>query len=126
LAREDKKIVKSVSYLYETAEQILTPFWSKQLQAEKRTKFLHNGAYPCYSLYRLKDGNYVALAAVEDKFWLDLISLFKIDLPLGNRFDRDQKAFQKVADVFAKMDASEIEMITQDKELCLSIVRKIT
>lgn len=125
-AREQKSLVKSVSYLYETAEQILNPFWSKELQDQKRTKFLHNGAYPCYSLYRLKDGNYVALAAVEDKFWTDLIALFNIGLPLENRFDRDPIAFQKVADTFAKLDASEIENIAHDKELCLSIVRKIT
>lgn len=125
-SREEKSFVKSVSYLYETAESILTPFWSKELQAQKRTKFLHNGAYPCYSLYRLKDGNYAALAAVEDKFWIDLISLFNIPLPLENRFDRDPKAFQKVADVFAKMDTSEIENVSRNKELCLSIVRKIT
>ena len=125
-AREEQRVIKSVSYLYETAETILNPFWSKELQSQKRTKFLHNGAYPCYSLYRLKDGNYVALAAVEDKFWTDFIALFDISLPLENRFDRDPKAFQKVADRFAKMDTSEIENMTQNKELCLSIVRKIT
>ena len=124
-AREKNHVVKSVSYLYETTEAILNPFWSKELQSQKRTKFLHNGAYPCYSLYRLKDGNYIALAAVEEKFWIDLITLFKISLPLENRFDRDPAAFQKVADTFAKMDTSEIENMTHDKELCLSIVRKI-
>lgn len=122
---QEGKLVKSVSYLYETAESILTPFWSKELQRQKRTKFLHNGAYPCYSLYRLKDGHYVALAAVEDKFWADLIALFHISLPLENRFDRDKAAFQKVAEVFAKLTSSEIEKMTQDKELCLSIVRKV-
>lgn len=125
-SREMKKLVKTVSYLYETAETILTPFWSKELQRQKRTKFLHNGAYPCYSLYRLKDGHYVALAAVEDKFWTDLIAIFPIQLPLERRFDRDKASFQKVADVFAKLTSSEIENMTQDKELCLSIVRKIT
>jgi crotonobetainyl-CoA:carnitine CoA-transferase CaiB-like acyl-CoA transferase len=122
---QEGKLVKSVSYLYETAESILTPFWSKELQRQKRTKFLHNGAYPCYSLYRLKDGHYVALAAVEDKFWADLIALFHISLPLENRFDRDKAAFQKVAEVFAKLTSSEIEKMTHDKELCLSIVRKV-
>jgi crotonobetainyl-CoA:carnitine CoA-transferase CaiB-like acyl-CoA transferase len=125
-SRETKNLVKTISYLYETAETILTPFWSKELQGQKRTKFLHNGAYPCYSLYRLKDGHYVALAAVEDKFWTDLIALFPIQLPLERRFDRDKASFQKVADVFAKLTSSEIENMTQDKELCLSIVRKIT
>ena len=125
-AREKNHVVKSVSYLYETAEAILNPFWSKELQSQKRTKFLHNGAYPCYSLYRLKDGNYVALAAVEDKFWTNLITLFNIPLPLENRFDKDPAAFQKVADTFAKMDTSAIENMTHDKELCLSIVKKIS
>lgn len=124
-ARENNQVVKSVSYLYETTEKILNPFWSKELQSQKRTKFLHNGAYPCYSLYRLKDGNYVALAAVEEKFWADLIALLNISLPLEKRFDTDSASFQKVADTFAKMDASEIENMTRDKELCLSIVRKI-
>ena len=124
-ARENNHLVKSVSYLYETAESIFSPFWSKELQSKKSSKFLHDGAYPCYSLYRLKDGNYVALAAVEDKFWSDLIDLFHISLPLEKRFDRDAQAFQKVSDIFAKMDTSEIENITRGKELCLSIVRKI-
>jgi len=125
-ARDKQRVIKSTSYLYETAETILNPFWSKNLQSQKRTKFLHNGAYPCYSLYRLKDGNYVALAAVEEKFWTDFIAIFNIPLPLENRFDRDPLAFQKVADRFAKMDTSEIENMTQNKEICLSIVRKIT
>jgi crotonobetainyl-CoA:carnitine CoA-transferase CaiB-like acyl-CoA transferase len=125
-AREDKKLVKSVSYLYESAESILKPFWSPALQKQKRTQFLHNGAYPCYSLYRLKDGNYVALAAVEDKFWQDFIEIFKISLPLEERFNKNASSFQKVADAFAKLDTSEIETMTRNKELCLSIVRKIT
>lgn len=125
-AREEKQLIKSVSYLYETAESILQPFWSKELQKQKRTKFLHNGAYPCYSLYRLIDGHYVAIAAVEDKFWNDLSALFNVPLALENRFDRDPAAFQKVAQVFAKLTSSEIEDIAKDKELCLSIVRKIS
>ena len=36
-ARENNHLVKSVSYLYETAESILSPFWSKELQSKKRT-----------------------------------------------------------------------------------------
>ncbi len=125
-SKSTNKLIKSVSYLYESTETLLTPFWSKELRDKKRTKFLHNGAYPCYSIYRLRDGNYVALAAVEDKFWTDFMELFKVPLALDKRFETDSVSFQKVADIFAKMDASTIENMTQDKELCLSIVRKIT
>lgn len=121
-----KKFVKSVSYLHDTADAILHPFWSHTLRGQKKTKFLHNGAYPCYSLYRTFDGHYVAVAAVEDKFWIDLSQTFSIDLPLERRFETSESAFQSVASVFAKLTTSEIEEKSQNKELCLSIVRKIS
>jgi len=124
-SRSSNRLVKTVSYLHDTAEQIFHPFWSKKLQEEKKTSFLHNGAYPCYSIYRLKDGNYVAVAAVEDKFWEGLIETFSINLPLEKRFDRDEKAFAAVSREFAKWTTSEIEEKSKDKELCLSIVRQI-
>ena len=118
--------VKSVSYLHDTADAILHPFWSSTLRGQKKTKFLHNGAYPCYSLYRTSDGQYVAVAAVEEKFWSDLKETFSIDLPLERRFDTSAEAFDKVAATFAKLSAEEIERKSQNKELCLSIVRKIS
>lgn len=121
--RSSQQLVKSVCYLHDTAENLFHPFWSKKLRSENKTKFLHNGAYPCYSLYRSKDGNYVAVAAVEEKFWSDLIDTFKISLPLNKRFETDSKAFHEVASVFAKLNTSEIETLAKDKELCLSIVR---
>lgn len=121
-----KKFVKSVSYLHDTADAILHPFWSQTLRGQKKTKFLHNGAYPCYSLYRTFDGHYVAVAAVEDKFWIDLTQTFSINLPLERRFETSEEAFNSVASVFAKLTTSEIEQKSQNKELCLSIVRKIS
>ncbi len=116
---------KNTSYLYDTAESVLHPFWSRLLRSQKKTKFLHNGAYPCYSLYRAKDGHYVAIAAVEEKFWTDLISTFNISLPLERRFETGPEGFKIMASVFAKLSIDEIETRSKDKELCLSIVRKI-
>jgi crotonobetainyl-CoA:carnitine CoA-transferase CaiB-like acyl-CoA transferase len=121
-----KKFVKSVSYLHDTTNEIFHPFWSNELRGQKRTKFLHNGAYPCYCLYRTSDGEYVAVAAVEDKFWLDLSETFSISLPLEKRFETTSEAFDLVAKVFAKLTSDEIERMSQNKELCLSIVRKIS
>lgn len=125
-AMRTNKFVKSVSYLHDTADSILHPFWSKTLRDQKKTKFLHNGAYPCYSLYRTFDGHYVAVAAVEDKFWSDLSEVFSINLPLSRRFETSDEAFNAVASVFAKLTTAEIESKSQNKELCLSIVRKIS
>lgn len=124
-SKKSKALVKTISYLHDTADSIFHPFWSRELRNQKKTKFLHNGAYPCYCLYRCKDGNYVALAAVEDKFWTDFIATFQVSLELGKRFNTDRASFQIVADTFAKLTANEIEAKASDKELCLSIVRKI-
>lgn len=124
-SRDSKGFVKSISYLHDTAEAIFHPFWSNKLRSQKKTKFLHNGAYPCYSLYRLKDENYVAVAAVEEKFWSDLIQTFSIPLSLKKRFDTGPDAFNTVAQMFAKLDSTEIETMARNKELCISIVRKI-
>lgn len=124
-ARSENRLVNSVSYLHDTTEVIFHPFWSKELQDQKKSKFLHNGAYPCYSLYRLRDGHYVAVAAVEEKFWSELIEIFKIPLPLERRFETGPEGFNSVSEVFAKLTANEIENKSKDREMCLSIVRKI-
>jgi alpha-methylacyl-CoA racemase len=124
-AKDQKGIIKSVSYLHDTAESLFHPFWSMALRNQKKTKFLHNGAYPCYSLYRAKDGHYVAVAAVEDKFWIDLTQTFGIQVPLEKRFDTSPETFKKVAQTFANLSTNEIETLAHNKELCLSIVRKI-
>ncbi len=118
-------LVKTTSYLHDTAEKIFSPFWSKSIRDQKKTRFLHNGAYPCYSLYRTKDGHYIALAAVEEKFWTEFQSTFQVPLTLSERFNTEKGAFDKVSAVFAKLSASEIETMSQNKELCLSIVRKV-
>lgn len=125
-SKKSKSLVKTVSYLHDTTENLFHPFWSRKLQSEGKTKFLHNGAYPCYCLYRCKDGHYAALAAVEEKFWSDFISTFSVPLELGERFNTDQASFRIVADVFAKLTVDEIEARSADKELCLSIVRRIS
>lgn len=125
-SKKSKSLVKTVSYLHDTAETIFHPFWSKELRNQKRTKFLHNGAYPCYCLYRCLDGNYVALAAVEEKFWTDFIATFNVPLPLNQRFNTDPDSFRILSDTFAKLTAKEIEAKASDKELCISIVRKIS
>lgn len=122
----NQKFVKSVSYLHDTTDAIFRPFWSAALREQKKTKFLHNGAYPCYSLYRTSDGQYVALAAVEEKFWQNLTEEFPIKLPLERRFETSKESFNAVASVFAKLSLDEIEKRTKNKELCLSIVRKIS
>jgi alpha-methylacyl-CoA racemase len=122
--RENKKFIHSTCYLYESTEKIFSLFWPKKERDLHQTLFLHNGAYPCYSLYRLKDHNYLAVAAVEEKFWVDLTETFSIPWAKEKRFDRGEEGFQVLSSVFAKLSSSEIETMSKNKELCITIVRK--
>ena len=124
-AKNTNKTITHSSYLYDSIVNNFNPFWSKTLRDKPSKKFLHNGAYPCYSLYRLGDGHYVALAAVEEKFWTDFCEEFGLDITLTERFSTEPLIFQKIADLFAKYNAEEIETKINKKEFCLSIVRKV-
>ncbi|MFA7614467.1 MAG: CoA transferase [Candidatus Caldatribacteriota bacterium] len=124
-ATKSQESVFYTSYLYDTVVNNFNPFWSQNLRKKSLNKFLHNGAYPCYSLYQLKDGNYVALAAVEEKFWNDFCQKFSLEIPAAERFSSQETIFKKISDLFAKYEVNEIEAKIKEKDFCLSIVRKV-
>lgn len=124
-ASKTGEMVLHTSYLFDSVVNNFKPFWSDKLRAKSLNKFLHNGAYPCYSLYQLKDGHYVALAAVEENFWNVFCQEFSVDIAAAERFSTDEKHFKKLADLFAKYNVNEIEAKISEKEFCLSIVRKV-
>ncbi|MFZ4714032.1 MAG: CoA transferase [Bacteriovoracaceae bacterium] len=116
------KLSYSQCFLHDTTEHLLTPFWPKAVKATGRKKFLHNGVYPCYTIYRTKDGKHVALAAVEDKFWEGLCKTFPVTLDISKRFETKKENFELMAAVFKKFTAHEISEMTKDLDLCLSLI----
>jgi len=63
-----------------------------------------NGGFACYNIYQAKDGKYMVLAALEDKFWAefcravgreDLIAQHIADL------DEQEKIIEEVQEIFA-------------------------
>lgn len=108
-------------YLFESTKEIFESFWPKK--SKKRQKFLHNGLYPCYNLYQTKDKRYIALAAVEEKFWLRFCEIFKLNIESDKRFFyEDQSVFLEVASHIAHYDYDEIDQMTRGEEICLSLV----
>lgn len=124
-ANKTQEPVFKTSYLYDSVVNNFKPFWSQNLREKSLNKFLHNGAYPCYSLYQLNDGHYVALAAVEEKFWNDFCLEFSLEIPAADRFNTEEKIFKNISDLFAKYNVNEIEARIKEKDFCLSIVRKV-
>ena len=108
------------SFLMESTEEILRPFWPSKIKAKGMKKFLHNGRYPCYSIYKTKDNKYVALAAVEEKFWIRFCELFALNISPPERFTIDQSIFNKLSDKFSTLSQEEIMRMVKNEDICLS------
>jgi alpha-methylacyl-CoA racemase len=111
------------TYLDQVTNDLLAIFWPESDKKEGRTKFLHNGLYPCYSLYQTRDLKYVALAAVEEKFWLRFCEVFKVDNSLDRFFNTDQRLFEMISNQICKYTSAEIRTLIKDEDLCLSVIK---
>ncbi len=111
------------AYMFDDCQELYQPFYSKDLQESGRTRFLHNGAYPCYCIYQLKDGHYAALAAVEEKFWEILVKNLNLPLPKEARFDTKLESFEAVADVFLTLSSKELAEFIKMHDACLSLIK---
>jgi alpha-methylacyl-CoA racemase len=117
--KENTKIFHS-SYLMESTEEIIRPFWPNKIKDMGMKKFLHNGRYPCYSIYKTKDNKYVALAAVEEKFWNRFCELFSINISPKERFSTDPLNFKKISQKFLSFSQEEIMIKVENEDICLS------
>lgn len=121
IKKNETQFVKT--YLDQVTHELLGIFWPHDDRQAGRTKFLHNGIYPCYSLYQTKDHKYVALAAVEEKFWNRFCEVFNIKVSHDRFYKEDQSLFNIISDEIHKYTSQEIESLIKDEDLCLSIIR---
>jgi alpha-methylacyl-CoA racemase len=119
--KNETQFVKT--YLDQATRELLGIFWTASDRELGRTKFLHNGIYPCYSLYQTKDHKYIALAAVEDKFWNRFCEVFKITTEHDRFYNKDQSLFLAISNEISKFTSKEIESLIQNEDLCLSIIK---
>jgi crotonobetainyl-CoA:carnitine CoA-transferase CaiB-like acyl-CoA transferase len=83
-----------------------------------------NGRYPCYRLYRAGDGRWMALAALEPKFWKAFCDL--VDRPdlVERQFDEDGAA-DEVAAVIGARSRTEWEAILEHEDVMLEPVNDL-
>jgi crotonobetainyl-CoA:carnitine CoA-transferase CaiB-like acyl-CoA transferase len=118
-ARAKDKTIEVTSTLECAVKEQLTPF----LGPANRNKFLHNGLYPCYNIYRLADGEYVALAAVEEKFWQRFCDIFELPLGPTDRFTHENSnVFDCLSKLFSGMSSNELNDQIRDEDICLSLI----
>jgi crotonobetainyl-CoA:carnitine CoA-transferase CaiB-like acyl-CoA transferase len=112
--------IEQTLYLKDITEFIFNSLHSEQVSSPN--KFLHNGAFPCYQVYKSKDEQYLCLAAVEEKYWNNLQSAFDIHLDSEDRFDTSGKTTNTLKKLFAKLDSDEIRELIKETKTCLTIV----
>lgn len=61
--------IQNWCYLQDAVDRAQEAYYPASLHDRAPATFLHNGRFPCYNIYRTKDGGYLAVAAVEPKFW---------------------------------------------------------
>lgn len=118
---ENRRGIQEV-YLDRSVKRVLDLLWADELESNDQMLFLHNGKYPCYNIYRTKDGAYVALAAVESRFWSDFAALLGLSLSLDDRFDTTGKTGQKLSKMFLKYTKEELLKIIGDRDICLNVL----
>ena len=108
-------------YLKDSTQLI---FDALKIENHKHDQYLHTGKYPCYQLYELKNNAIACLGAVEEKFWVNFISVFELELDLNDRFDESGKVQEKIKNMFANYNSFEIKEKIAGHELCLTLIHK--
>jgi len=118
-----EKAVHKKFTLEEAVNESLLPFFSETLQNQEQHKFLHNGRYPCYCIYKLKDSGHVALACVEEKYWSALCETLSLPLSPEQRFHHsDQSIFNLLRDKFSSLTFEEANSTLSPLDLCTSVI----
>lgn len=105
--------------LQEATENVLVPFSSS---GSDLPRYLHNGKFPCYCLYKTSDDRALAVAAVEDKFWIRFTEIFKLDLSMEDRFDTSDATFEFISKKISNMSSSEVSNLLDGEDICLTLV----
>ena len=102
-------------------------FASGRWAFERESNFLDGGA-PWYNVYETKDGKHVSVAAIEFKFYVEIVRCMGLDpADLPDQFDRARwpEVRQKFADIFRSRTRDEWCAIMEGHEVCFAPVLSV-
>lgn len=95
----------------------------------RRGELMLSGAHPGYQVYETKDGKYVTVGALEEKFWRNLcreLGLTDLDnepMPTGERWEQKwEDVRQRMQAIFLTRTRNEWLELLGDKEICFGPV----
>ncbi|MFI5020999.1 MAG: CaiB/BaiF CoA transferase family protein [Alphaproteobacteria bacterium] len=90
-----------------------------------RGRELLTGGSPRYRVYRTADGHFVAVAALEDKFWHAFCQLIALPVELRDEARAPAATIAGVAQKIAARPAAFWTEAFRDKDVCCSVVRTL-
>ncbi|EQC48034.1 CoA transferase [Bacteriovorax sp. Seq25_V] len=120
-AQETGKTEIVESFLFESTRDMYSSFWPTELQGDSR--FLHNGLYPCYNIYKSSDEHFIVVACVEDKFWVSMCEVFKLSYTLEQRFETTGKIHKELREFFSSKTLAELEVLLDGHDICINLLR---
>ncbi|MCF8060585.1 MAG: CoA transferase [Bacteriovoracaceae bacterium] len=123
LAKELGVSQTSTVSLEESVDSLLTPFFNEELSTTGQREFLHNGRYPCYNLYPLKDVGHLAVACLEEKYWLRFCELLGLGLEEQDRFEFDDpKVFKIIEKTISALTYDDAQKIFRGQDCCVDVL----
>lgn len=97
-------------------------------QEPRRGAGILSGEYACYAVYRCRDERYVAVGALEPKFWESLCRALGLAelIPVQYAPDRQIELKQKLAEVFQTKDAPKWALELETHDCCVTLVRTVS
>ena len=95
-------------------------------KAQRSGDDLLSGSFACYSLYRCKDDRWIAVGAIEPKFWCNLCRELQREDLLPHQFSPEPKQSQikaVLSEVFLRRTAEEWFTLLGARECCITPVR---
>jgi crotonobetainyl-CoA:carnitine CoA-transferase CaiB-like acyl-CoA transferase len=88
---------------------------------------LLSGRYACYNLYEARDGRWLAVGALEPKFWAELCSRLGCGAFVDAQFNDDRQTELKsaLAAIFRTKDAADWFALLRDADCCVTPVRSV-
>ncbi len=87
-----------------------------------------NGGYACYNVYQAKDGRYIALGALEEKFWAEFCKAVQredlIDRQLSG-LDEQDALIKEVQDIFSTRNSGEWLEHFKKFDTCVTLVNEL-
>lgn len=93
--------------------------------AKDTTSSFTDGTYCCYNVYQCKCGKWIALAAIETKFWNNFCNAVGRPEWIDHQFEYaklDNKVFNEITELFKQKTQSEWIYLLESKNTCISPV----